>query len=64
MGSKEQRERDLTCWIVYSETEEDCEANDGDDSNAGDRWLVYYSQLGLLVTHNPPRMKTSMTAIF
>jgi hypothetical protein len=31
-------------------------------------WLVYYSvslpQLGLHMTHNPPRMKTNMTAIF
>jgi hypothetical protein len=67
-GSKERRGRDLTYYIICSETEEDCEADDGYDGDAGDRWLVYYSvsllQLGLLMTHNPPRMKTNMTAIF
>jgi hypothetical protein len=39
VGSKERGGRDLTCCIVYSETEEDCEADDGYNGDAGDRWL-------------------------
>ena len=68
-GSKKRRGRDLTYYIICSKTEEDCEADDGYDSDARNRWwLVDYSvsspQLGLLITYNPPRMKTNITATF
>jgi hypothetical protein len=67
-GSRERRGRYLTYYIICSKTEEDCEADDGYNSDARNRWLVYYSvsspQLGLLITHNPPRMKTNITATF
>jgi hypothetical protein len=39
-GSKERRRRDLTYYIICSKTEEDCEADDGYDGDARDRWLV------------------------
>jgi hypothetical protein len=68
-GGKERRGGgDLTCYIDYSEAEEDCKADDAYDSDAGDGWLIYYfvslPPPGLHMTYNPPRIKTNMTAIF